>query len=299
MSSLRSLGWVANANCPCKRRANLKTRQRILDAALHLFARCGFEGTSVQEIAKRTNVDEATVLRHFGDKQLLYAQVVQLAGDRFLHSMQRYLEASPATLADTIQRWVRALDEVDDISLLIRAGSLAYWDYPSTAVLESLNRRLVNFWQRRLNLVNDLPEGPCLRHPELARLIVAVAPAFAMAWKVDGSKSATSAMTANFAAMLERMANSGAFTMNGAARDARSRATPSPLRREDGKPVSLKPREWQVLLEVDNGGTDKDVARVLGVTEYTVKFHLQRVYRKLSVRRRTEALKVARSLGLL
>ena len=90
--------------------------------------------------------------------------------------------------------------------------------------------------------------------------------------------------------------------MNGVARvrHANCRATPSPHSQEDGdEGVSLSPRQLQVLLEVDNGASNKHIARDLGVTEHTVKFHLSKIYRKLSARRRTEALKAARSQGLI
>ena len=54
-----------------------------------------------------------------------------------------------------------------------------------------------------------------------------------------------------------------------------------------------------MLRGVENGVSNKDIARAIGLTEHTVKFRLQRIFRKLSVRRRTEALKVAKELGLI
>lgn len=54
-----------------------------------------------------------------------------------------------------------------------------------------------------------------------------------------------------------------------------------------------------MLVEVDTGASNREIASGLGVTEHTVKFHLKNTYRKLSVTRRTEALNVAKELGLI
>ena len=63
--------------------------------------------------------------------------------------------------------------------------------------------------------------------------------------------------------------------------------------------VALSRREREVILELSLGGSNKEIARALDMTEHTVKFHLKNIFRKLSVSRRTEALKVARDQGLI
>lgn len=54
-----------------------KTRERILEVALPLFARHGFAGTSVRTIATAAGVNVATLAYHFSDKEGLYDTVVQ------------------------------------------------------------------------------------------------------------------------------------------------------------------------------------------------------------------------------
>ncbi len=52
------------------------TRERILEAAAPLFATEGFAGASTRAIAQAAGVNIATLAYHFGDKQGLYAALV-------------------------------------------------------------------------------------------------------------------------------------------------------------------------------------------------------------------------------
>lgn len=61
----------------------------------------------------------------------------------------------------------------------------------------------------------------------------------------------------------------------------------------------LTPRELQVAQLLTGGLTNKEIAQRLGITEHTVKFHLNGVLRKLGVSTRTEAVAQAARLGLL
>ena len=71
----------------------------------------------------------------------------------------------------------------------------------------------------------------------------------------------------------------------------------TPARRESGE--SLTNREREILRLVAEGRSNGEVARVLWVTEQTVKFHLSNIYRKLGVANRTEAGRWAQLTGLL
>ena len=50
-------------------------RQRIVDAALPLFARKGFAGTTTKEIAEAAEVSEALLFKHFPTKAALYGAI--------------------------------------------------------------------------------------------------------------------------------------------------------------------------------------------------------------------------------
>ena len=63
--------------------------------------------------------------------------------------------------------------------------------------------------------------------------------------------------------------------------------------------VQLTPREMGVLRELAAGRSNKEVASALGVAEGTAKIHTARVFEKLGVSSRTEALAVALQRGLV
>jgi DNA-binding CsgD family transcriptional regulator len=72
------------------------------------------------------------------------------------------------------------------------------------------------------------------------------------------------------------------------------RATPPQTRNFDAlpeePPVLLTPREIEVLAALGNGMTNKEVARLLGISPHTVKFHIESLFRKLGAASRAEAV---------
>jgi DNA-binding CsgD family transcriptional regulator len=50
---------------------------------------------------------------------------------------------------------------------------------------------------------------------------------------------------------------------------------------------------------VADGLSNRDIARELGISEHTAKFHLSSVYEKLGARGRVEAVQQGLKLGLL
>ena len=58
---------------------DLKTRQRVLEAAVEVFAEQGFRKTTVRDICKRAHANVAAINYHFRDKEGLYTAVLQYA----------------------------------------------------------------------------------------------------------------------------------------------------------------------------------------------------------------------------
>ena len=73
------------------------------------------------------------------------------------------------------------------------------------------------------------------------------------------------------------------------------------LSRHETKPSisDLSSREQEILKLVANGDSNKEIARALIITEYTVKNHLRNILEKLHVRNRVEAAIIAVREGLV
>lgn len=66
----------------------------------------------------------------------------------------------------------------------------------------------------------------------------------------------------------------------------------------EDKPV-LSPRQHEVLRYLQQGLTNPEIAKRLGVTERTVKAHCQEVFDRLGARNRTAAVAAAMRLGIV
>lgn len=62
--------------------------------------------------------------------------------------------------------------------------------------------------------------------------------------------------------------------------------------------ASLTPSQLRILIGLQQGRLNKQIAFDLGVTEATIKAHLTGVFRKLGVQNRTQAVIAARALSL-
>ena len=67
----------------------------------------------------------------------------------------------------------------------------------------------------------------------------------------------------------------------------------------DSTPSSLTERENEVLQSIARGERNKEIAHHLGITERTVKAHLQSIYQKFNVDSRAAAVAVGAQKGLL
>ena len=61
----------------------------------------------------------------------------------------------------------------------------------------------------------------------------------------------------------------------------------------------LSKRQKQLLVLLDKGQSNRDIAETLQISEHTVKVHLWRLFRRLNVKSRSQASHLARTQGLL
>lgn len=77
------------------------TRERIADAARALFLQRGYRGTTVRAIATAADVDSALIAYHFGSKQGLFAEAMNLHCTRSL-VLSTALAGDPAALPERL-----------------------------------------------------------------------------------------------------------------------------------------------------------------------------------------------------
>lgn len=61
----------------------------------------------------------------------------------------------------------------------------------------------------------------------------------------------------------------------------------------------LSKRQKQLIVMLDRGLSNREIADELGISEHTVKVHLWRLFRRLGVKSRTQTIHFARTHGLL
>jgi DNA-binding CsgD family transcriptional regulator len=79
----------------------------------------------------------------------------------------------------------------------------------------------------------------------------------------------------------------------------RPRSTEFRRNAEAIRSLGLTPRECEILQLIASGQSNKEMARALSISPNTVKTHVSRVYEKLAVERRVQAVEKARWLALI
>ena len=89
-----------------------RTRARLMDAAVRVFARVGFEAASVNEIAQAADVANGTFYLHFKDKdEIVTAVAFRIAGD-----VARQLDEAMSGIDDAVERCSFATRQFIDIA---------------------------------------------------------------------------------------------------------------------------------------------------------------------------------------
>ena len=76
-------------------------------------------------------------------------------------------------------------------------------------------------------------------------------------------------------------------------------AQPFAVNEERMHALGITPREHEILTLMAAGLSNREIAEKLFVSENTVKTHSRRLFDKLSARRRTQAVQIAKQAGLI
>lgn len=84
------------------------TLDRILNDAIHLFAKAGFSGVSMREIAQRAEITQAAIYHHFANKEALY-----------LAAIKKVFRAQTGDVVDTLESVEDPMDRLEALIELV------------------------------------------------------------------------------------------------------------------------------------------------------------------------------------
>jgi AcrR family transcriptional regulator len=115
-----------------RREAGVRTRTRLLDAALNLLAERGEDGVSLRELTSAAQANVAAVSYHFGSLQSLCDAAIEYALERYLAAQQEAVSAlgPEATLEELATAFARPMmralavggRDLDVIRIVARSG---------------------------------------------------------------------------------------------------------------------------------------------------------------------------------
>jgi AcrR family transcriptional regulator len=123
---------VESAKVDQRREAGLRTRTRLMDAALDLLAERGEDGVTLRALTGAADANVAAVSYHFGSLKALCEASVEYALERYLDAQEEALNALTAesTLEDLAAAFARPMmralstggRDLDVIRIVARAG---------------------------------------------------------------------------------------------------------------------------------------------------------------------------------
>jgi AcrR family transcriptional regulator len=87
-----------------------QTRQQIIEAAMHLFLKQGFHGTSMREIAKNAHIALGGIYNHFGTKEAIF-EAVFATYHPYNHVVPAVINASGDSIEEVLNNVARTIIE--------------------------------------------------------------------------------------------------------------------------------------------------------------------------------------------
>ena len=144
------------------------SREKILDVAEALFARRGYSGVGLSEVAKASGLRKSSLFHHFHSKTELYSEVMGRVLDRIQERLRPVLD-SAAGPAERLDRWVEvlvdALAEQPTSARLLLRGLFEDDDFEREALpaTEAAERTLAGILQGIGNLLREGVESGVFR----------------------------------------------------------------------------------------------------------------------------------------
>jgi AcrR family transcriptional regulator len=95
-----------------RQKQKIKTRKRIIDAALNLFARDGITGTRTSDIASEAKVSHGTVFTHFPTREILLDEVIEEFGMRITGRLHELVNSN-CGMKEALETHLRGISEYE------------------------------------------------------------------------------------------------------------------------------------------------------------------------------------------
>ncbi|MDZ7802289.1 MAG: TetR/AcrR family transcriptional regulator [Trueperaceae bacterium] len=113
-----------------RRRSAEERRRQILDAALGLFARKGYSGTTTKEIAQQIGITEGLIFHYFGSKAELLVETAKQRSALLVEVRALLREADGLAAAETMPRiargWVELVHRQGDLVVMLVSEAHAH-----------------------------------------------------------------------------------------------------------------------------------------------------------------------------
>jgi len=150
-------GGVSSTANTAKQERSRKTQEKIFAAAFEIFGKSGYEGASINMIAKYAGIGQPLVVYHFPTKESLWVNTVGWALDEFFDRLQINLDA------------LEGLDPATRLSLIYK--DFVRFSSKAPAMLEIM----IDANKRRENLLTQIVEGKLRPVYESLRVLIEAA----------------------------------------------------------------------------------------------------------------------------
>ncbi|MCD6397003.1 MAG: TetR/AcrR family transcriptional regulator [Spirochaetaceae bacterium] len=89
------------------------TKERIFEAAVDLFSKQGYHGTSIRDLAKTVGIKESSLYNHYSGKRSILDAILdyQMSGFKTAIAYLDKMEESSASITDPVELWLAGMME--------------------------------------------------------------------------------------------------------------------------------------------------------------------------------------------
>jgi AcrR family transcriptional regulator len=118
-----------------RERKKCETRQQIIDSAMEMFRKKGFQATSMEQIANRVDISKVTIYNYFPVKEAIVSEFMQATtSKRKEEEILRLIESFPDTKSRLMDFYRRSFEEMKGNREIYKV----YFGYRMKSLFESI-----------------------------------------------------------------------------------------------------------------------------------------------------------------